>query len=65
MSKRSPPWTRSTETETYVSELVNKVWHGATVSWNDIQSLKDLVREPMRLGIPEGNRHTRVGETDS
>ncbi len=31
--------------ETYVSELVNKVWHGATVSWNDIQGLKDLVHD--------------------
>ncbi len=31
--------------ETYISELVNKVWHGATVSWNDIQGLKDLVHD--------------------
>ncbi len=29
--------------DTYISKLVNKVWHGATVSWNDIQGLKDLV----------------------
>ncbi|KAK8388129.1 hypothetical protein O3P69_020191 [Scylla paramamosain] len=31
--------------ETHVSELVNKVWLGATISWNNIQGLKDLVRD--------------------
>ncbi len=31
--------------ETYISELVNKVLHGATMSWNGIQGLKDLVHD--------------------
>ncbi len=63
MNKLWPPCMRSMETETYINELVNKIWHGATVSWNDIQGLRDLVCNLVncvmnpRPRIPEEKRH--------